>query len=150
MLVVKKRMVLIMNGKHYISIIIILLLSTLCSSDTTFFDNEEDSFVIGEIIQVSNGGNSKTNYCSSLWVCDEWTSCSIGIRSRTCVDINNCEIIEKAPLLISCLEKLPKNKIDGCVTLPDLNIIIRGWRNDLYRFDLLDEGIRKWKHNTGC
>jgi len=38
------------------------------------------------------------NVCSSNWACSEWEECSSGVSSRTCIDLNQCEIPVNKPL----------------------------------------------------
>ena len=107
----------------------------------------------GEVVTSptgGGGGGGSGGTCNSLWVCEEWSSCSGGLRSRNCVDISYCNSNEKPPLLLSCSEPLPSDRIRGCVTFPNLNILIVGWKNDVYRFDILNEAIWRWKGNVGC
>ncbi len=129
------------NYKKAIMFLLVIFTLSIANAETTFF--EGDYFILGEI-QLDGGGG-----CSSLWICEEWSSCSSGIRERSCTDINTCSSVENPPLLLSCSEAIP-NRISGCVTFQDLDVLIKGWKLDIYRFDLLDEGIAKWKNNIDC
>jgi len=142
----------------YISILIISLLLILpliifVKAETTFFDSE-DNFIMGVNTQTngngggSGGGNNPT--CNPLWICDKWSSCSNNLRSRSCVDINYCNSNQSPPLLLSCSQPLPSDRIIGCVTFVNLDGLIVRWKLNVLGFDVLDEGIYKWKHNTNC
>ncbi len=136
----------------YIILIMCLLLIPIANAETTFFDNPDDSFIIANFpVPPTYGGiNSNSPVCHSLWVCETWSECSNTLRSRTCVDIYYCNSNEKPPFLLSCSQPLPTDRIDGCVTFAALDSLIIRWKLNVYRFDILDEGIRKWKHNTDC
>jgi len=88
--------------------------------------------------------------CNPLWVCNQWSSCTWAPRTRTCVDINYCNSNEKPPLLLSCSTPLPSDRISGCVNFVELDKIILRWKFDILRFDILNEGIYKWKRNIDC
>lgn len=124
----------------------------MVNAETTF--TEGGNYITGQNPIDSGGGSGGGGIiipdCNPLWICEEWSSCFSGLRNRNCVDIRYCNSDEKPALLLSCLEPLPKDRITGCVTFSDLNILIGGWKVDVYRFDILDEGIRKWKYNTDC
>ncbi len=129
----------------------IILILPLVLAETTFFEGK--NFITGQTHPQGggiDGDGMVPPACDSLWICEEWSGCSNRVRSRSCININDCVSNEKPPLLLSCLEPLPNNRINGCVTFSNLNILIGGWKLDIYRFDLLDEGIRKWKQNTDC
>ncbi|MEM3814952.1 MAG: NosD domain-containing protein, partial [Candidatus Micrarchaeia archaeon] len=50
---------------------------------------EERTYTVNQIILPPSGGGG--GGCSPVWQCSEWTECSKeGIRTRTCIDINNC------------------------------------------------------------
>ncbi len=137
--------------KKLITLVLGILLLPSVLGFTTFYEGRE--FVYGENAETPSGGGGGSwgggETCKPLWVCEEWSSCHGGIRSRTCVDVNYCNSNQRPPLLFSCSESLPSDRIIGCVTFSDLNIIINGWKIDLYRFDILNEAIYKWK-NTNC
>jgi len=44
-------------------------------------------------------GNSNTSACTESWTCINWTSCSAGTRTRTCIDAGNCGTISSRPAL---------------------------------------------------
>ncbi|MBS3098739.1 hypothetical protein J4462_00855 [Candidatus Pacearchaeota archaeon] len=58
--------------------------------------------------------------CNEDWSCTQWSSCSEGKQKRTCVDANECETIEKRPLVEreckTFLEE-PKNKEEKFIYL---------------------------------
>lgn len=91
------------------------------------------------------GGGGITGGCNPLWVCNQWSSCVWAPRTRTCVDINHCDSDEKPPLLLSCSEPLLKERIDGCVDFINLDKLITRWKFGIFKFDILNEGIYKWK-----
>jgi hypothetical protein len=95
----------------------------------------------------SNGNIPKE--CNSLWLCEEWSYCSDGVRSRTCNDLNKCSISDTPPLLMSCSEQVGQ-RIFGCVTFIELDKLITRWKFNLLRFDVLNEGINKWKNRISC
>jgi len=96
------------------------------------------------------GGGYNPPTCHPLWVCDEWLSCSAGLRTRQCVDINYCNSNENPPLLLSCSLPLPSDRISGCVDFFGLDGIIVRWKLNIFRFDVLNEAIWRWKGNKGC
>ncbi len=130
----------------FLTIFLFLALPMIASADTTFF--EGDFFIVGQAGVVStplsspNGGGG--GYCNSLWLCEEWSLCLFEPRSRTCIDLNGCNS-QIPPLLLSCSEPLPTSRIYGCVNFVELDKIVRGWKINIYRFDVLDEAVRKWK-----
>ena len=56
----------------------------------------------------SNDKNDKPNfYCEPIWKCSGWTSCNLGVESRQCWDINNCEYVYNKPSeVIGCEEEI--------------------------------------------
>ena len=129
----------------------IILLLPLVLAETTFI---EGKFYVSGVNPTPPSGRGGGGYippsCNPLWICNEWSSCFGGLRSRTCSDISYCNSYEKPPLLLSCSESLPSDRIVGCVTFSDLNLLINGWKVNFYQFSILDESIRKWKHNIDC
>jgi len=137
--------------KIILFLIIFSLILPLISAETTF--KEGKFYVTGQSPTPPSGGGgggTPTPSCNPLWICDEWSSCHSGLRSRTCVDISNCNSDEKPPLLLSCSQPLPKDRIVGCVQFSDLNLLIKGWKVNIYQFSILDESIKKWKRNSDC
>jgi len=96
------------------------------------------------------GGSGGSGSCDSLWVCDEWLSCSGILRSRSCVDVNHCSTGQSAPLLMSCFDTIPDDVIEGCVLFQDLNVLIGGWKANVYRFDVINSAINHWKFDIDC
>ena len=131
---------------------LLLILFPMVNAETTF--KEGKMYISGQNpispIGGGGGGGDYTPDCNPLWICEEWSSCSGGVRSRTCVDISYCNSDERPSLLLSCSQPLPRDRIVGCVTFSDLNILIGGWKVDVYPFTILDESIRKWKNNIDC
>jgi hypothetical protein len=119
--------------------------SRIESIDLNGYESTETPVVI-----TPSGGGGGGSSCNALWICGEWSSCSNGLRSRICADINHCGSNEKPPLLYSCSETLPTERIKGCVEFNDLNEIIKRWKLNIYRLDVLNEGIYKWQRNIGC
>jgi len=109
-------------------------------------------FIAIEPSGVPSGGRGVVYQptCNPLWVCNQWSSCTWAPRTRTCVDINYCNSNEKPPLLLSCSTPLPSDRISGCVNFVELDKIILRWKFDILRFDILNEGIYKWKRNIDC
>ncbi len=129
----------------------IILILPLVLAETTFIEGKYYVSGVNPSDDVGGGGGGiYVPDCNPLWICDEWSSCSGGVRSRTCTDINYCNSDEKPPLLLSCSEPLPSDRIVGCVTFSDLNLLINGWKVNFYQFLILDESIRKWKYNIDC
>ena len=65
-------------------------------------------FTIDNDDSDDNTRNSKRNLlCTSLWECDEWSSCINGIKTRICGDINSCEkdIVENIER-VGCIQDL--------------------------------------------
>ncbi|MEM3654348.1 MAG: NosD domain-containing protein [Candidatus Micrarchaeia archaeon] len=64
---------------------------------------EEITYTVNQIILPPSGGGG--GGCSPIWQCSEWTECSKeGIRTRTCIDINNCGITTgKPPETAACI-----------------------------------------------
>lgn len=115
-------------------------------AETTFY--EGDFFSTGNAVFLDLGGTPKTG-CTSLWLCEEWSQCSNNLRDRICIDINQCNN-EKPPLLLSCSEPIPTDRIIGCVDISNLNILIMGWKIDVYRFDVINSAINHWKFDIQC
>jgi len=45
--------------------------------------------------------------CEELWECSEWSACESGVKTRTCVDKNNCGTrVNKSAEQMSCCERL--------------------------------------------
>lgn len=134
-------------------LILLVLLIPAVSADTTFFDTN-DAFIMGDLPIVTPapgaGGGISPRPCNSLWICEEWSGCSGSVRTRDCVDISYCDGLEKPPLLRDCSEPLPPDRIIGCVDFAALDGIISGWKLDIFRFDIVDEGVRKWKSSEDC
>lgn len=101
-------------------------------------------------IQCGGGGSYHPPTCNPLWICEQWSSCLNNLRTRQCVDINYCNSNENPPLLLSCSLPLPSDRIKGCVNFVGLDGIIVRWKLNIFRFDILNEGIYKWKHNIDC
>ncbi len=139
-----------------ISVILIILTAILLigfvSAETTFYEGREFIYGINPEEQTDGGGGGGGwggETCNPLWVCEEWSSCHGGVRSRMCVDINYCNSNQRPPLLFSCLKQLPSDRIIGCVDFVALDGVITRWKLDIFRFDILNEAIYKWK-NTNC
>lgn len=50
--------------------------------------------------------------CDSLWICDEWSSCTEGMQKRTCTDANTCGAGDTPLLERSCgVEPTPQESI---------------------------------------
>ncbi|MEM4134258.1 MAG: hypothetical protein QXH18_03245, partial [Candidatus Micrarchaeia archaeon] len=64
---------------------------------------EERTYTVNQIILPPSGGGG--GGCSPVWQCSEWTECSKeGIRTRTCIDINNCGTTTgKPPETAACI-----------------------------------------------
>ena len=94
------------------------------------------------------GGGGTPPSCNSLWLCEDWSSCSNNIRQRSCIDLKGCNE-DKPPLLISCSIAIEK-KIYGCVTFSELDKILVRWKFGILNFDVLNEAINKWKWRKEC
>jgi len=35
--------------------------------------------------------------CMPYWLCDSWSSCELGYRTRSCRDVNNCDNYDELP-----------------------------------------------------
>lgn len=145
----------IKKKRSLILLVLILSLSPLVIAETTFYEGEE-YFINQNPAQESGGGSGGGSggynppTCNPLWVCEEWSSCSNNLRSRNCVDISHCNSNENPPLLLSCSLPLPSDRITGCIRFYELNLIIKGWKQDLYRFDILNSAINHWRYNLQC
>ena len=53
-------------------------------------------------------------------------------------------------MILSCNATLPSNQISGCVDFNGLDGIILRWKLDIFRLDVLNEAINKWKGGIGC
>jgi len=115
------------------------------SAETTFFEGDYFMSRSSAPIPSSDSGQVFTGVCSSLWVCEPWSSCSENVRIRDCVDISSCNSGESPPSLLSCSEPLPSDRINGCVDFVNLDLIISRWK--LVRFDVVNEAIFKWRTN---
>lgn len=117
--------------------------STIGTSSTITVDTQ-----IGSAPPVSGGGGggelTPDPDCNSLWICSDFSSCSEGIKSRDCNDLNQC-VGHNPPLLISCSEPLPGDRIVGCVDFVTLDILISGWKVNVYHFQILNDAINRWK-----
>ena len=40
---------------------------------------------------------SSTGGCTPTWTCTQWSTCSNGLQTRTCTDLNNCGVITNKP-----------------------------------------------------
>ncbi len=134
---------------------LLLVMIPAVSADTTFFDTDE-AFIMG-IFPVTgaaphdgDGSDYTPEPCNSLWICEEWSKCAGTVRTRDCVDISYCGGWEKPPLLMDCYTPLPSDRIVGCVDFIALDGVISGWKQDFFRFDIVDEGVRKWKSSEDC
>lgn len=49
------------------------------------------------------GVNGFSEFCQEVWDCTDWSMCSGGTQTRTCVDLNDCgSTYDKPVLVISC------------------------------------------------
>jgi len=133
-----------------LSILFLLILFPMVNAETTFFEGKK--YISGQnpTSPSGGGGGYYTPDCNPLWICNEWSSCLGRVRSRTCVDISYCNSDERPSLLLSCSQPLPRDRIIGCVDFIALDGIIIRWKLDIFRFDILNEGIFKWKKNIDC
>jgi len=97
----------------------------------------------------SGGGNNNPT-CNPLWICNAWSGCSNNLRNRQCVDIDYCNSNQNPPLLLSCSQPLPSDRITGCVDFPNLDKLIYGWKLNVYDFETINQAIYMWKGNVGC
>jgi len=147
-----------MNGNYYIKMkkTLLFLVGIVCLplvvADSTFFDGD-DGFIMGISGETQpppsgGGGGGTLPSCKSLWLCDEWSSCNNNARQRTCIDLKGCNE-DKPPLLTSCSTIIGK-RIYGCVTFSELDKILVRWKVGILGFDVLNEGINKWKWGKEC
>ncbi len=133
---------------------LLLVMIPAVSADTSFFENGD--FIMGDLPpggappEIGGIGGRPPEPCNSLWICEEWSKCLGTVRTRDCVDISYCGGWEKPPLLMDCYEPLPPDRIIGCVDFVALDGVISGWKQDFFRFDIVDEGVRKWKSSEDC
>lgn len=126
----------------------------LIMAESTFYEGQE-FFILQDPAQESGGGSGgggsgSGSSCSPLWICEQWSSCSNNLRIRNCVDIKGCSTNENPPLLLSCSLPLPSDRITGCVKFKDMDFLLKGWKNNIYNFQVLNDAVNHWKRNLQC
>ncbi|MEM2369035.1 MAG: hypothetical protein QXS77_01960 [Candidatus Pacearchaeota archaeon] len=82
------------------------IVATIYINETKEFDlnaNNINDFSI-TVLSISNNkvdlmlrAISEPSKCEPNWNCTAWSSCIDGVKTRTCIDLNNCGIAERKP-----------------------------------------------------
>jgi hypothetical protein len=85
------------------------------SIDKNIENIDYTTYFTGDVVETIVPSGYK---CTPNWQCDEWSSCSNGKMTRTCVDANNCKTNDGKPLVIKqCGDKDKGSNFVGIIFL---------------------------------